>query len=50
MKVLKKYSDTPFLLEVLMLPVVYGIAILKILIVIPMIIIAWCNGRLDKME
>jgi len=45
----KRFIDFPMWLQLLTLPWMYFVAICKILITIPMYIIAKCNGYLIKL-
>lgn len=47
---MKRLNHYPFWIEVVCLPISYVIAILKILVVIPMLIIALCNKIYEKIN
>lgn len=47
---MNKFNDFPFALQVLVLPIIWIVAIIKALITVPMLIISECNKILDREE
>lgn len=47
---MKKKKEVPFVVEILLLPITWSMMIFKVLVTIPMIVIAFCNSLHDTIE